>query len=558
MGGKPPSPRLLFRIQGIDHGRLTVVCRGAVHQQEKMNHNRGGVELWQSQILRNNPAALVVDINAARYRFCSVLLRLTPLWREIRLFSNWLERNADLFPEETVLIEITPQATAVVNDSEGAQLPEGCRRLLRFLWQCRCQRLELDRRLESNQIRDLLALLYGYRRSLRLREENSSDGFIRCLCSPAGILFACTHTMILDNTLSVQYTYCKTVFSRLATWFKRLHTNFGDHRTLFWSAPRLGLLFALAPMLVFLLYALHNSWKLLLATSLLGSAALFATTYLFLMIIGSIEYDNECKTFDLQQANSQLLRHSELTHDDLARAREVQQRLLPDIKSMPMADQLEWGASFVPQEQVGGDYFDVASLDDKRIAVLFADVSGHGLAAALVTVLIKAAFQRWVEQDWRIGKLINVLNRQLFELTECSSFAAVVVAIYDAASGELTYSNCGHYPVPYLIHSNGKLRRLDDAGVMILGALEQVETKTATVKVAKGETVVLATDGIIEAADCRGHEFTAEALEDFLCTHHYLSVSRLVGELVSAVAMHSQNASDRDDQAILAFRVRNE
>jgi serine phosphatase RsbU (regulator of sigma subunit) len=516
----------------------------------------GGVELWQSQILRNNPAALIVDINAARYRFSSILLRVTPLWREMRLFSDWLERNADVFPEETVHIEITPQATIVVNDTEGAQPPEGYRRLLRFLQQCHLHRLELDRRLESNQIRDLLALLYGFRRSLRQRKETGRDEVIRCLCSPAGILFACTHTRILGDTLSVQYTYCKTVFSKLATWFKRLHTNFGDHRTLFWSAPRLGLLFALAPMLVFLLYTLHNSWKLLLVTSLLGSAALFVTTYLFLMIIGSIEYDNESKTFDLQQANSQLLRHSELTRDDLARAREVQQRLLPDITCMPMADHLEWGASFVPQEQVGGDYFDVAPLDDKRIAILFADVSGHGLAAALVTVLIKATFQRWVEQDWSIGKLISVLNRQLFELTECSSFAAVVVAIYNAASGELTYSNCGHYPVPYLTRSCGKLRRLDDAGVMILGAMEQVKTETATVKVVKGETVVLATDGIIEALDCQDREFTAEALEDFLCSHHDLPVPRLVGELVSAVARHSQSASDRDDQAVLAFRVR--
>jgi serine phosphatase RsbU (regulator of sigma subunit) len=498
----------------------------------------------------------MVDINVVRYRFYSVFLRVTPLWRELRLFSDWLERNAELFPEEVVHIEITPQATAVVNDSEGVQLPEGLRRLLRFLQQCGLQRLELDRRLESNQIMDLLVLLYGYRRSLRLREENGSVGLIRCLCSPAGILFACTHTKILGGTLSVQYTYCKTVFSKLATWFKRLHTNFGDHRTLFWSAPRLGLLFALAPMLVFLLYTLHNSWKVLLVTSLLGSAALFATTYLFLMIIGSIEYDNESKTFDLQQANSQLLRHSQLTRDDLARAREVQQRLLPDIKSMPMADHLEWGASFVPQEQVGGDYYDVAPLDDKRIAILFADVSGHGLAAALVTVLIKATFQRWVEQDWSIGKLIRVLNRQLFELTECGSFAAVVVAIYNAASGELTYSNCGHYPMPYLIRRSGKLRRLDDAGVMILGALERVEPATATVKVARGETVILATDGITEAVDCRGHEFSAAALEDFLGMHHSQPIPDLVGELVSAVARHSQSAGDRDDQAVLAFRVR--
>ena len=91
------------------------------------------------------------------------------------------------------------------------------------------------------------------------------------------------------------------------------------------------------------------------------------------MTVGSLVYDNEEKAFRLEKANAKLRLYADWIHGDLERARAVQQMLLPDLTNMPMADRLEWGARFVPEEEVGGDYFDAAYLDANRVAILFAE-----------------------------------------------------------------------------------------------------------------------------------------------------------------------------------------
>ena len=82
---------------------------------------------------------------------------------------------------------------------------------------------------------------------------------------------------------------------------------------------------------------------------------------------------------------------------------------MPDIGAMPMANSLEWAASFVPQEEVGGDYFDASLTSQGRMAVVFADVSGHGLGAALVTAIMKTTFEAWLEQGGELIDLVRLL-----------------------------------------------------------------------------------------------------------------------------------------------------
>ncbi|MCP4902162.1 MAG: SpoIIE family protein phosphatase, partial [bacterium] len=334
-------------------------------------------------------------------------------------------------------------------------------------------------------------------------------------------------------------------------------TDLRDHRALFRAAPRYAAVVGLAPMAVFSIYAFNGSWSLLLITSMLGAAALGGSTYLFFMTVGSLEYDNEEKAHTLQQAYAQVKNYADRIRSDMDRARAVQQRLLPDLSAMPLEDRLEWAASFVPQDDVSGDYFDVALVSPTRVAVVFADVSGHGLGAALVTAIIKTTFEEWLTRKSELSAFVRLLNRRLFCITPDQSFAAVAVGILDAAQNTFTYCNCGHNPYPYLISIGEAVpRRLDAAQLMILGVFPEIEPEPATIRLKSGDTLLFATDGITEAENELEEEFTTARLEHYLVDNQRLPLKRYVNKLVESVDHFTEGCRQGDDRTMLAVRVR--
>ena len=500
-------------------------------------------------------------VNSFRLAMAGLLIRANPLWNDIKTFSGWFENERRLTDsdeyQDAIRIEISCEGFARMPDGDELTPLQNWRRLWTFLSNFGIRHLELDSRLESNQLSDILALLFACRRDLRQAEPRRDDSLASRLRGNGGVTFACALTRIHDDTLSVSYSYCMTRFSRLVAWFKKRQRHLQDHRALFRAAPRYGVVLGLAPLGVFLLYYINGSFWALLFASLLAAAGVFVTTYFFFMTVGSLVYDNEEKAFRLEKANAKLRLYADWIHGDLERARAVQQMLLPDLTNMPMADRLEWGARFVPEEEVGGDYFDAAYLDANRVAILFADVSGHGLSAALITAIIKTTFQSWTERGGTLEEFLCGLNQRLFNLTPMQSFAAVAAGIFDVSSMEFTYGNCGHNPEPYLIRAAGEQPlALNGAKNMILGALEEISPVTAPLQLHPGDTLFFATDGITEASNPYGEEFATKGLEDFLARNRALSVDEMVQRLIDDVEIHSQNAVENDDRAVLAFRVR--
>jgi serine phosphatase RsbU (regulator of sigma subunit) len=282
-----------------------------------------------------------------------------------------------------------------------------------------------------------------------------------------------------------------------------------------------------------------------------------ASTYLVFMTVGSVEYDNEEQAHSLRRAYDQLRVYAGRIRDDMERARVVQQRLLPDLGRMPRTDLLTWAASFEPQDDVGGDYFDAAEMRDGRVAVIFADVSGHGLGAALVTAILKSTFESWLDRDADVSELARMLNRRLVELTPDGSFAAVAIGILDPERRTLIYCNCGHSPRPYLISAaEGTARPLQEAQLVILGVLPEIEPRPAIVELRPGDIVFFATDGITEAENPHGEEYGDDRLERFLHTYAQTSLGELVAGLGEDVARFSAGREQSDDRAVLAIQMR--
>jgi sigma-B regulation protein RsbU (phosphoserine phosphatase) len=230
---------------------------------------------------------------------------------------------------------------------------------------------------------------------------------------------------------------------------------------------------------------------------------------------------------------------------------------MPDLAKMPRTDVLAWAARFEPHDDVDGDYFDAVEMADGRVAVIFADVSGHGLGAALVTAILKSTFESWLERGAGVTELVSMLNHRVIELTPDQSFAAVAVAVVNPDAWTLRYCNCGHSPLPYVIRAaDGRPRALDVGHAMILGVMPDLEVRPAEVGLEPGDIVFFATDGITEAEDGKGEEYGVERLESLLLRHARAPLDGLVEALGEDVATFSSGRRQSDDQAILAAQVR--
>lgn len=523
-----------------------------------------GTPTHANAIVRSRPSGLTKAVCSKLSTFC---LRRSALWKEIQCFGRWLESDAAKVAGEanqsTLLIELGSEGTVEalrIGRRRHSHMLDGYQRLWDFLCSLGVRKLNLDERLESNQIEDIFALLYSHRRRLRRRDNDRvNHGVIRRLLSQEGMHIACTNTFIRGETLSISYSYCVTQFSRLVRWFEQRNNTFSDHRALFYAAPRYALLVGLVAACPGVVFAwLHRDWYLLMTSSLVA-LALTGLLYLVLMVIGSVEYDNEEKAYRLGRAYSELKSYTARIQADISKARIIQERFLPDSMNMPFEEQIDWACSFVPAEQVGGDYFDVCALDDTRAAVLFSDVSGHGMSAAFLTAILKTTFRAWTnDAEKSLTELVRQLNLALCGLAPEDSFAAAFIGIYDASTGEFCYVNAGHHPEPWRIpvENDEPICSLSDARAMILGVQGDIVIRPSRQLLRPGDIILFVSDGIIENRDADGELYGADKFKRFVSSNRQSGVEDLVALTVDEMADFSKDAEPSDDRTILAFQIK--
>ncbi len=500
----------------------------------------------------------------ARYLWAQLRIRPTGIWEQGRELSTWLE--TDVFPllaqagESEMVLEIENDGSIhpVLPANLQAQRDADFRALGRFFLSVGIHRLVLEQRLEWNQITDILALLFAHRRRLR-QDPVPSAGVVGRLTGPTGMLFSCTRVRLADGTLHVAYTYCISRLSAMLRWFKTRQVHFQDHRAIFRAAPKYAMLIALVALLHIGAFWLTDSWVVLTVLTVAESIFVFVLVYLILMAVGSLEYDKEEQRYRLGLAYNQLQRYARRVQDDLSRARSVQEQLLPDLSSMPLSDRLDWAGAFLPESEVGGDYFDVHAIDENRVAILFCDVSGHGMSAAFVTAILNTAFLGWVEEAREITDFVHRLNRRVCASTPTDSFAAVFAAVYDLENEQIEYVNSGHNPEPWIVPADPAkpIRRLDDSRGLLMGVDEELFTVGLQRKtLGRGDAIVLATDGIIEATDRAGQMFGKDRLEQLLARTRGQGPQHVVEQIVAETEKFTDGREPADDRTILAMCVR--
>ncbi|MDA8406289.1 MAG: SpoIIE family protein phosphatase [Deltaproteobacteria bacterium] len=193
---------------------------------------------------------------------------------------------------------------------------------------------------------------------------------------------------------------------------------------------------------------------------------------------------------------------------EMEMASQLQRSLLPE--DFPECEHLVFSALYKPVSPAGGDFYDVIELGGSRIGFAEVDVSGHGVASAMVGAMFKMAFQSFARTTDSPAELLKVINDQMFGILPESDFLTVFYGIIDLGTLEMIYTNAGH-PRPFLLKRNlGEIRELGVGGPLV-GALSGMDYEEGFEQLQEGDQIFVYTDGVTETASGSDNG----ALEDF-------------------------------------------
>jgi serine phosphatase RsbU (regulator of sigma subunit) len=234
---------------------------------------------------------------------------------------------------------------------------------------------------------------------------------------------------------------------------------------------------------------------------------------------------------------------------ELEIARQVQARLFP--QRPPSIESLEYAGACIQARQVGGDYHDFLDLGRGRYGLVIADISGKGIAAALLMANLQANLrsQCAIALD-EPERLLRSVNQLFYENTDESAYATLFFAEYDDRAGRLRYANCGHLP-PLIVRNEGAIVKLE-ATSTVLGLFDQWDCSIAECRLFPGDTLALYTDGITESFNPAGEEFREERLIASLLRNRDLRPREAITTIVEEVGNFSVHQQHDDITLIIA------
>lgn len=245
--------------------------------------------------------------------------------------------------------------------------------------------------------------------------------------------------------------------------------------------------------------------------------------------------------------------HTQLVsiQQELDVARRMQQSIVPT--RFPDRPDVQIYARMIPAKEVGGDFYDYFWLDDFRVGLVIADVSGKGVPAALFMAVSRTLLRATAPTAIGPGDCLQTTNNLLSQDNDATMFVTLFYGILDTRTGRMNYVNGGHTP-PYLVMPDGAFSQLPNTGGMALGVMEGIPYQEGVCLLQPGTTLLLYTDGVTEAFDADDQEFSERRLEDVLKSSQSTDVEPLVGRVFDAVEQFAQGVDQADDITSLAVR----
>ncbi len=236
--------------------------------------------------------------------------------------------------------------------------------------------------------------------------------------------------------------------------------------------------------------------------------------------------------------------------NELAIAREIQASTIPS--KTPEFWKLRVAATYRPMTYVAGDLYDFIPVDQNRAGFLVADVSGHGVPAALIAAMIKVAIRSVVPCAHDPREVLRGLHRALYGQFS-NQFVTASYLWIDTENHNALYSAAGHPPL--LRWRDGKLERIESNG-LVFGVMPDPDYPVCELVIRTGDRILLYTDGLIEPENSKGEAFGERRLEEVIRKYQLASPSDLVDQLLSEIRLWQPAANEQhDDITLVAIDV---
>jgi sigma-B regulation protein RsbU (phosphoserine phosphatase) len=248
--------------------------------------------------------------------------------------------------------------------------------------------------------------------------------------------------------------------------------------------------------------------------------------------------------------NKRLVRKQIVQEKEWELAKDVTKMLIPD--EMPCGKNFSMANVYKPHYQVGGDYIDYIWFSETKLCFCIADVSGKGIAAAMIMANFQALLQNLGQQYKDLETLVMVLNQAVMRITKGEKYLTFFIAVADLQKKLLYYVNAGH--VPPLLFQNGKTLELK-ATTTIIGHFEQLpQIKEGVVNLENGTFLVAYTDGLTDLKNKSGVNFSQNMLKAYINDHKELPANDMCDSIMNNIMEFKGNEDVPDDIAIMTFK----
>ena len=272
-------------------------------------------------------------------------------------------------------------------------------------------------------------------------------------------------------------------------------------------------------------------------------------TYLFNKMVLAL---NE-RTTKLNSMIVELQKRNDMMQNELDMARNIQEGIMP---SDSVYEKINFAIYYAPLEKVSGDYYDFFVLANGSLGMLMTDASGHGVPAALVTIMAKVHFNDAVNRFEKPGELLEYINGRLVESIITSDYMTAFYMILDSDL-KLCYSNASHQKAIIYRHGTKEILELDSGGFFI-GAVEEVpfEYESEELQMHTKDRIILYTDGIVEGMNSKREEYSSERFLEKIKEFIHLDVQEFKNEIVKDVNMFAEGEPRKDDYTLLVIEIK--
>ena len=256
----------------------------------------------------------------------------------------------------------------------------------------------------------------------------------------------------------------------------------------------------------------------------------------------------------LELANKNLETFHQRITEELSQASRAQQFMLP--ARLPDNDKIRFSARFEPMDQIGGDFYDIIELDQDIYGILIADVTGHGIPAALLTYMTSFAFKSSAQSITSTERVVTSTNKKLIDKMPQGAFVTMFYAIYNTSTRILTYTRAGHPPGIIVRPATKEVILLSTTGSLVgVFRRDKITYGESAMILQPGDKVLLYTDAIMEVRDGSNHMLEEDELNSFLVSKCDEPITLLVDMVYQFGIDYSGKPAYDDDFTMIGFEV---